>query len=271
MFKLTEYANDRPWHFSFQIMNHHECYDTDKTCVFHIALFNHSWWWEIPLLFKPKKVWVDTRNLKYKDKIADGYWNYIPREYGFSAYYEALHIYYGIQPGQWSKSDPKNSDHSKCYFIPWNSFRRVRYDFYNLDGSFFGSAPDVNGRIAWKNLERMRETAPKIKFKFKDFDGEENTATCYIEEMEWRRGTGWFKWLGWICKPNICRFLDITFEKEVGYNKGSWKGGTMGHSITMEKGESPIAAFKRYGVEEERYRHHGIKNRNFADIEVMGN
>jgi len=46
-------------------------------------------------------------------------------------------------------------------------------------------------------------------------------------------------------------------------------GGTTGHSVDIENGESPLEAFKRYGSAEDRYKNHGIKNRNFSNIQVI--
>lgn len=37
----------------------------------------------------------------------------------------------------------------------------------------------------------------------------------------------------------------------------------------MKFGEDPVEAFKRYGTSEDRYKTHGIKNRNFSNIEVI--
>lgn len=83
-------------------------------------------------------------------------------------------------------------------------------------------------------------------FKFQDFDGQMIIATCMIEEREWHRGRGWFQWLKYFYKPKIRRSLDLKFSEEVGPEKGSWKGGTVGHGIDMLPGETPEMAFRRY-------------------------
>lgn len=44
----------------------------------------------------------------------------------------------------------------------------------------------------------------------------------------------------------VRRSLDIQFSGETGTRKGSWKGGTVGHSIDMLPGELHEAAFRRY-------------------------
>jgi len=43
--------------------------------------------------------------------------------------------------------------------------------------------------------------------------------------------------------------LDISFSGEVGNRKGSWKGGTVGHSTNMRHDETHKTAFQRYCVE----------------------
>jgi len=84
---------------------------------------------------------------------------------------------------------------------------------------------------------------------FRDFDGEELTATTHISEHEWHFGEGQFKWLSLFRRPKISRSLDISFSGETGRRKGSWKGGTTGHSIEMLPGELHYAAFQRYCAE----------------------
>ncbi len=80
-------------------------------------------------------------------------------------------------------------------------------------------------------------------------------ATCVIEEREWHRGAGWFKWLKWFYPRKIRRSLDLKFSAEVGPEKGSWKGGTIDHGIEMQKGETPRQAFERYCSKEHDARH----------------
>jgi hypothetical protein len=50
----------------------------------------------------------------------------------------------------------------------------------------------------------------------------------------------------------VKRSLDLRFSDEIGPEKGSWKGGTVGHSIDMLPSESPEAAFRRYCEQEHR-------------------
>jgi hypothetical protein len=126
--------------------------------------------------------------------------------------------------------------------------------------------PLKNGGLDFDLLHKIKDMVPKIKFRFNDFDGEEIVATCHISEMRHEHGTGWFKWLKYFVKPLITRRLDLEFSKEIGYEKGSWKGGTMGHSVEIEYGEDPLQAFIRYGTSDDHYKHHGTKSRGFTNI-----
>jgi hypothetical protein len=92
----------------------------------------------------------------------------------------------------------------------------------------------------------IEESCPKVHFGFEDYDGELIIATCNVEEREWLFGTGWFKWLSLFRAPKIRRSLNLQFSAEVGPQKKSWKGGTVGHGIDMREGETPEQAFRRY-------------------------
>ena len=275
MFKLTEYTDDKNYiGYSFTVSNPDEYYETGENatryCQLNIRLGSRSWWWQIPEFFKPKKEWVDTSQYAWSTSENKGYWEYIQYQYGFHIQDEYVHVYYGIQPGCWSSTDKKNSDHSKLFEIPWKIKRLAHHSFMTPTWNLYCSLnPELLRPNYLKFVGWAQEAVPKIKFKFNDFDGEEIIATCYIEERQYEHGTGWFKWLKYFIKPEIYRSLDIDFNKEVGYEKGSWKGGTTGHSVDIENGESPLEAFKRYGSSEDRYKNHGIKNRNFSNIQVI--
>ena len=273
MFKLKEYIKSDYWSFAFSLSNPGEYYDSEhcKTnyCDLHLAIAGHSWWFRIPELFKPRKKWVDTTKYKWSSNPNGGYWEYIKREYGILIVEDSIHVRYGIQPGSWSSTDKKNSDHSKVFWIPWKNSTYQHEEFFTPEWSSFTIIAKKRGNIDWEEERLIKENVPKIKFKFNDFDGEEITATCYISKRMWRHGISWCKWIGYIRKPLIKYYLDIEFSKEVGYEKGSWKGGTTGHSIAIQYLEDPLDAFKRYGSAEDRYKNHGTKNRSFTNIETI--
>lgn len=186
----------------------------------------------------------------------DWYYDVQRREYGFSfadtgmvGGVVALHVRLGRQTYDSSTSQ------SKCYFLPWTCWRHVRHSLYDLEGAHFADVPQrpVSLRLGdpgfhnhWEASRALGAACPTATFAFKDFDGEELTVTTRIEEREWRRGEGSFRWLSWFSKPIIHRSLDLRFSGETGKRKGSWKGGTVGHSIGMKPGELHEAAFRRY-------------------------
>ncbi len=136
---------------------------------------------------------------------------------------------------------------TKVYGIPWLQWRFVRCSLFDLSGEMFANLPQYrlgdNSHIVAKAIEAAQ---PKARFTFKDFDGEEITATCRIEEREWKAGDGWFSWVSLFRRNKVHRALDLVFSSEVGRRNGSWKGGTLGHGIEMEAGELHEAAFRRY-------------------------
>jgi hypothetical protein len=165
----------------------------------------------------------------------------IERKYGISitgdpGEVKFFQFFWGPQENQW----PSNLGMNWSCFLPWTNWRFVRLSFYNLDGVQIQDVfDDAHG-------SKTRKNCPKLSFEFLDFDGEKIIATTHIEEREWRKGDGFFSWLSLFYKPRIHRSLDIEFSKETGPRKGSWKGGTIGHSIELLPEELHRSAFRRY-------------------------
>lgn len=144
---------------------------------------------------------------------------------------------------------------SKTFFFPWREWRHVRHTLFTLDGKLWADLPQGKRGMDPEQRRRLRDAtsglerlAPRVRFNFLDFDGEHGVATCHISECEWHRGAGLFRWLGYFSK-RVERSLMLDFSCEVGKRKGSWKGGTIGHSITMKPGEDAQDSFARYCAE----------------------
>lgn len=175
-------------------------------------------------------------------------------EYGFrlsamDGSYDFLNIYYGIQ--SWDGNKTKRWG----YFLPWTQWTHIRHSIYTPDGTHF--ATEEKGK--WQEFSKICEECPKVSFEFLDYDGEKITATCMIEEREWSRGEKWCSWLKYFVPNMVRRSLDIQFSAEVGPEKGSWKGGTLGHGIDMLGGETPEEAFRRYCEQEHRSKYKNFK------------
>lgn len=191
-------------------------------------------------LIRPKRTKVPARYWSAEDiaRIGrDWYWQIDEREFGFTTSEGALHIHYGAQTNEWPGSK------SKVFFYPWRCWRLVRHTLFDDRCQRFTELPGFGD---WEKRHRVQGACPTVRFAVSDFDGEQIVATTRMEEMEHKLGEGRWKWLSMFRRGKITRHLDIQFSSEVGKRKGSWKGGTVGHSITMEPGENHEAAFRRY-------------------------
>lgn len=214
-------------------------------CRLRWSAFGHTLILAIPAIIKPWRQWVDTSRYEWSRGPGSGYWDTHRREYGFSYSEGFLQVFLGRQTGDSSTTQ------DWCKHLPWTQWRHVRRSFYGLDGEHVATLPDTGksylgdpGR--WDRERAIEDATPTVSFAFRDFDGEALTAMTKVEEREWRFGEGWFKWLSLFRRPKIRRSLDLWFSGETGKRKGSWKGGTIGHSIDMRPGELHEAAFRRY-------------------------
>jgi hypothetical protein len=201
----------------------------------------------LPKMIKPHSEWVDLSQHDWAHVREDGrkgYQQIDEKVYGFSYSEGFLQIKLGRSTGD------STTDRSKGYFLPWTQWRFVRKSWYGLDGEHlrtdWESSDRETRRNAWQAQREFQDAMPRAVFAFKDFDGEELTAATHIDEMEWRFGTGAFQWLSLFRRRKIRRSLDIEFSGETGKRKGSWKGGTLGHAIEMERDELHEEAFRRY-------------------------
>lgn len=207
--------------------------EEEKSCFFLVSAFNRTIILRLPEIIKPHREWVPTGYYPWAKTPVDGYFEISPRQYGFTIFdSDYLSVFFGRQT-----DDSKTEQRWSC-FLPWTSWRHVRYSLYDLEGKHFS------------DKEADRDTVPKLKFLVQDYDGEKVVATVHIEEREWRLGTGWFKWLSLFKKPKIRRSLSIEFSSGIGPRKDTWKGGTTGHSIDLLPGELHEAALKRYCEQE---------------------
>lgn len=215
-------------------------------CRLRISIGKRTLILALPSMLKPWRRWHEittepTRSQMIAQGRTPGYWDTYNREFGFSLFEGSLHVHYGPQ------THDSDTTKSKCYFYPWREQRLVRHSLYDLDGEHFADLPEWGFRHknGWTVKNAIEAACPVANFYFLDFDGENITATCKIEEREYRRGKGVFRLL-FLGRNSIRRSLDLRFSSEVGKRKGSWKGGTVGHSIEMLPGELHESAFRRY-------------------------
>lgn len=218
--------------------------EEDRQCRVRVSGLGHTFIVVLPNIIGPSRTWVDTSQYEWASERG-GYWQVDRREYAVSCHDGLLRLCFGRQ------SNDSSTTKDWAWFLPWTQWRHVRHSFYGVKGEHVATLPDAGksyfddpGR--WERERAGADTVPTVAFEFDDFDGERIVATTRIEEREWRFGTGWFKWLSLFRRPRVSRSLDIRFSSETGREKGSWKGGTIGHSIEMLPEELHEAAFKRY-------------------------
>lgn len=226
--------------------------DEDKGCRLRTSLLGHTLLVDLPPIIKP-----DTRQVPYSivGQELKSYTQYDERVYGTYLFENHFNILYGPQQDSWTRGE---KEYRWSCFLPWNEWRHVRHSYYGWHGEHYWTEPEGGTRLyllgdgvtrdgmSWEEKKEIVKSCPTKIYRFTDFDGEEIECKTRIEEMEWHKGKGWFRWLRFFVKPKIHRSLDLDFSKETGRRKGSWKGGTMGHSIEMLPGELHEAAFRRY-------------------------
>lgn len=209
-------------------------------CRLRVSIGSHTLIAALPPLIRSWRRWVDTSRYEWSKGPGSGFWERGEREYGFSFFEGALHVHYGDQTHEWPGSK------SKVFFYPWREHSCIRHSVYDADGEHFADLPQgPYSKNRWTAESTLKDACPAARFDFADFDGERIVATCRIEEREWRRGKGIFRLL-FLGRNKVDRSLDLRFSSEVGKRKGSWKGGTVGHSCQIAPGETPEAAFRRY-------------------------
>lgn len=186
------------------------------------------------------------------------YYEAFPREYGFCLSEGHLSLFLGAQT-----HDSTTTQIWGC-FLPWTQWRFIRFSLYDKTGSEFWTQIERKrnpreGRRDWDAQYKAEQQCPSVSFDFKDYDGQVLSVKTRINEREWHFGEGYFKWLSCFRKPMVKRSLDLQFSDEVGPEKGSWKGGTMGHSIEMLPGELHEAAFRRYCEQEHRSKYQAFQ------------
>lgn len=194
--------------------------DSDRTPI--LTLIGFGWWLRarIPAWMQPSHQHV----------------------YGVRMFENHFSLLYGRNP----QFEMCSADKRWSFFLPWTEWEHVRKSGYGQFGEWLFDEPEGSFMDTYDVRKALSESQYKAKFQFSDFDGEVITATCAIEEREWHRGVRLFRWLRWFSNPKISRSLDLCFSSEVGRRKGSWKGGTIGHSIEMLPGELHEPAFRRY-------------------------
>lgn len=225
--------------------------DRDNPCSLRIGAFGRSLIIALPPIIRPwrQKVFPAGWDAATVERLGrDWYWDVHPREFGWTCSDGHLSIRYGRQ------THDSSTDMTWSCFLPWTQYRQVSHIVYDGTGSGYQLAGEP-----WDKHQAVIDGLSLVKFLIKDHDGEQITASTYIEERAWRRGEGLFKWMGYIWPVKHRRSLSISFDKEVGPEKGSWKGGTLGTGIEMQSNEAHEGAMRRFCEEDHRSKYRKYK------------
>jgi len=123
----------------------------------------------------------------------------------------------------------------KSFAFPW------AYKFHNRQVLHKnGWYTEQKGDNLWdKDVWRdgmVIETYP-YTYTLKSGEKQNTTAEIYQEKRSWKR------WFG--LHTMVRHYIEIEFKDEVGERAGSWKGGVLGTSFVIEKGETPLQCLQR--------------------------
>lgn len=225
-----------------------------KSCHLRMHAFGHTLICDLPPILKPWRQWVDMTKYEWHKGESKGYWDVHTTQYGFSCSEGFLQVFLGPQ------TMDSLTTKDWCAHLPWTQWHFHRHAYFGLDGELLREWVEPRRRSErragasghFDEQYAFKKSMPKVAFEFDDYDGQRITATTQIEQRDYTFGEGWFQWLRFFRRDMVRRSLDIDFSAEVGPEKGSWKGGTTGHSIDMLPGELHESAFRRYCEQEHR-------------------
>lgn len=172
------------------------------------------------------------------------YEEFFPKEYGFSYHNGFLQIFYGRQTWDSDTTD------SWCTHLPWTQ-RRLSYEniVNPITNQIVYEAKNPMWGPAYRTFDEFyaaKQACPKQIFIIEDYDGEHIEAKVHIRNRWYDLGEKWCKWLSLFSPTKKYTTLEIEFSSEVGPEKGSWKGGTMGTGIDMLPNETVEQAMERW-------------------------
>lgn len=149
---------------------------------------------------------------------------------------------------------------SVCLHMPW-TYEHIKHEVRRPDDSwvpFVGiwevrqapTHPDgtpmfSDGGVVFDRCKepdgRWQGTYPYHYLLLPSGEVQHATATIHVERREWRQK--WLRWCPWFAKRR--QSISIDFDREMGSEAGSWKGGVMGTGYDMRHGEEPEETLRR--------------------------
>ena len=216
---------------------------TKKKCSLIVYLFGYVYRIYLPNIIKPFRIkTIANWNEETVKRLGrNWYYEYFKKEYGFSIHDGFLQLFYGIQ----SDDDFKVKSESKSWFFPWRHNRLVEYTIYTENNDIHFTVKNNKG-VNFDEYYDRKISAPATFFTIKDHDEEIVTAKVIKIKRVYKKGDKKFKWISWFTKTIIDICIEVEFNKEVGLEKGSWKGGMVGTSMKVLEHENIELAMIRF-------------------------
>jgi hypothetical protein len=124
-------------------------------------------------------------------------------------------------------------------------FSDLLWIYYGKDNGT-RDAPRVTVHMPWGWTHRQHDVLSEpadhpYRYVLRSGEVQERIATIKLERRLWTRY--WFPW------KRVSRYIDISFNAEVGERSGSWKGGVLGCSFDVLPNESSCSALRRMEAE----------------------
>lgn len=135
----------------------------------------------------------------------------------------------------WVRGFPKLS-----FYFPW-AYRFHKREVLMKDGwRVEQKGDDLWDKQKWGDKILLKKHP--YEYRLDSGKVQKVNATIHVEKRYWKR---------WFSLQTKCRHsIEVEFDNEVGERAGSWKGGCIGCSYNIEKGETPLQTLKR--MERER-------------------
>lgn len=177
------------------------------------------------------------------------YYVYFNKRYGFRYGENFLQVFYGVIGASDFQFPKELKEKSWSTFLPWMESRVVKHLIFDGDEKLVWQENFSQTEAAKQNNStryQKKQDCKKRVYLIRDCDGAEVKVRVHVEYMQWKRGTGWFKWMSLFVKDIKKRTIELEFETGVGNRKDSWKGGLIGVGSVILPGETVDQAVERF-------------------------
>jgi len=160
------------------------------------------------------------------------------RQYGFQITDCCLTVFTGEQDMD------DTTGNRKSWYYPWRSGCCIKTELFDAAGKPWLV---VKGRVP----SEVEKVQPAALYVVKDVDGTLVQGRLTSEAVTHRKfdRRGWH-WLGYLWPTQRYLRVDLKWDKETGYGKGSWKGGNWGVSAPLLPFPTPHDWMRAHCIEQ---------------------